>query len=84
MSAVKKATIAAIWTLGAAVFLAVPASAGPGDSPCEFAVNLLCKFVPIAPDLEGDLDLTQQPPVDPGAPPPESLPVAGICANGCI
>ena len=79
----KKVTIAVVSAFGAAVFLAVPASAEPGDNPCELAVTFLCKFVPIAPHLEGDIDLTQQlPPAD--GPPPESLPPADICAAGCI
>jgi hypothetical protein len=77
--------IAAAAALAVGVLLATPASAEPGDNPCEFAVNLFCKFVPIAPDLEGDVDLTQQqPPLDPNAPPPESLPVVDPCAAGCI
>jgi hypothetical protein len=81
----KKVTIAVVSTVGVAVFLAVPASAEPGDNPCELAVTFLCKFVPIAPHLEGDIDLTQQqPPIDPNAPLPESLPPADICAAGCI
>jgi hypothetical protein len=81
---VKKAPIAAVSALAAAVFLAVPAGAEPGDNPCELAVNFLCQFVPIAPDLDHDVDLTQQQPIDPNAPPPESLPVVDPCAAGCI
>lgn len=81
----KKATIALVSAVGAAVFLAVPASAEPGDNPCDLAVNFFCKFIPLAPDLEGDIDLTKQmPPADPNAPPPESLPPADICAAGCV
>lgn len=81
----KKVITAAVSALGAAVFLAVPVSADPGDNPCQLAVTFLCKFVPIAPDLEGDVDLTKdQPPADPNAPPPESLPVVNPCAAGCI
>jgi hypothetical protein len=80
----KKALIIATSAIAAAAFFAAPASADPGDNPCEFAINYFCKFVPIAPDLEGDVDLTQQQPVDPNAPPPESLPVVDPCAAGCI
>jgi len=80
----KKAMITAVCALTAAMLFAVPASAEPGDNPCQLAVTFLCKFVPIAPDLEGDVDLTQQQPVDPNVPPPESQPVAPICAAGCI
>jgi hypothetical protein len=80
----KRTVIAAAAALTASLFLATSASAEPGDNPCEFAINYFCKFMPIAPDLEGDIDLTQQQPVDPNAPPPESLPVADPCAAGCI
>ena len=81
----KRTVIAAAGALTAGLLLAAPATAEPGDNPCELAVNFLCRFVPIAPDLEGDVDLTQQqPPLDPNAPPPESLPVSDPCAAGCI
>ena len=85
MSVFKKTTVAAVSTAAAAVFLAAPSSAEPGDNPCELTANIFCQFVPIAPHLEGNVDLTQQlPPADPAAPPPESLPPADICAAGCI
>jgi hypothetical protein len=74
----------AVAALGAAVFLAAPASAEPGDNPCELAITFLCRMVPVAPDLDHDVDLTQQQQVDPNAPPPESLPVVDPCAAGCI
>jgi len=81
----KRTVIAAAGALVGCVLLAAPATAEPGDNPCELAINSLCRFVPIAPDLEGDVDLTQQqPPLDPNAPPPESLPVVDPCAAGCI
>lgn len=80
----KRTVIAAAAALAAATFLATPAGADPGDNPCEFAINYFCKFIPMAPELEGDIDLTQQQPVDPNAPPPESLPVVDPCAAGCI
>jgi len=81
----RRPVIAAAAVLAAGVYLATPPSADPGDNPCEFAINYFCKFIPIAPDLEGDVDLTtDQPPADPNAPPPESLPVVDPCAAGCI
>ena len=80
----KRTLIAAAGALAAGMLFAIPASADPRDNPCDLAINFLCKFVPIAPDLEGDVDLTQQQPVDPNAPPPESLPVVNPCAAGCI
>ena len=81
----KRTVIAAATLLAAGVLLAIPANADPGDNPFEFAINYFCRFIPIAPDLEGDVDLTQQqPPADPNAPPPESRPVVDPCAPGCI
>jgi hypothetical protein len=80
----KRTVIVAAAALAAATFLATPAGADPGDNPCEFAIKYFCKFIPMAPDLEGDIDLTQQLPVDPNAPPPESLPAVDPCAAGCI
>lgn len=80
----KRWVIAAVSALAAALFLAVPAGAEPGDNPCELAINFLCRFVPVAPDLDRDVDLTQQQPAaDPNAA-PESLPVVNPCAAGCI
>lgn len=61
------------------------AVADPSDDPCPLAVSLLCRFVPIAPELDGDVDLTKQmPPDDPAAPAPDSLPPVDICASGCV
>ena len=80
----KRTAIAAAAALTAGLLLAVPATAGPGDNPCELAINFLCRFVPIAPDLDHDVDLTQLQPIDPNAPPPESLPVVDPCTAGCI
>ncbi|QRY42739.1 fibronectin-binding protein [Mycolicibacterium boenickei] len=54
-----------------AVTLAGPAAAGPGDNPCGLAINLLCGFVPIAPELDHDIDLTMPP--GPDNPVPASL-----------
>jgi hypothetical protein len=57
-----------------------PASAAP-DNPCDLAVSFFCRFVPMAPDLDGDVDLSTQ---VPSAPPEESLPPVDICARGCV
>ena len=81
---VKRAAIAAAAVLTAGLLLAVPATADPGDNPCELAISFVCRFVPIAPGFDHDIDLTQDQPVDPNALPPESLPVADPCAAGCI
>ncbi|WP_319455976.1 MULTISPECIES: fibronectin-binding protein [unclassified Mycobacterium] len=59
-------------------YLVVPLdalNATPADDPCPLAMSFLCGFLPIAPDLDGDVDLTKQlPPADPTAPAPDSLP----------
>jgi hypothetical protein len=80
----KRALIIVTSAIAAAAFFATPANAEPGDGPCELAISYFCKFVPVAPDLDHDLDLTQQQPIDPNAPPPDSLPVIDPCAAGCI
>jgi len=81
----KRVVIAAATALAAGgLLLAAPANADPGDGPCELAISYFCKFVPVAPDLDHDLDLTQVQPVDPNVPPPDSLPVLDPCASGCI
>jgi len=62
------ATLAAA---AAATMFATPANASPAEDPCELAITFLCQFMPIAPDLDHDIDLTvDQPPVDPAVPPP--------------
>jgi hypothetical protein len=69
----------------AALTSAGQAIAQDGPPPCEFALAFFCNILPMAPDLDHDIDLTQQlPPTDPNAPPPESLPVVDPCATGCI
>ena len=76
--------MAAATAVTAGLLLATPANADPDDSPCELAISYFCRFVPVAPDLDRDLDLTQQQQVDPNAPPPDTLPVMDPCAAGCI
>jgi hypothetical protein len=57
----------------------------PEAAACEFTINYVCKFIPIAPDLKRDVDLTKdQPLADPDAPQLDSLPVVDPCAGGCI
>jgi hypothetical protein len=79
--------VAAVLASLAVTLVAPPAPAGaePGNDPCQLAFSLFCRFMPIAPDLDHNLDLTQnQPPPDPSAPPPESLPLPDPCAAGCV
>jgi hypothetical protein len=62
--------------------LSAPAIADPSEDPCQLAVSFLCKFVPMAPELDGDVDLTKQVPVmDPAVAPCESRP-PDICSAG--
>lgn len=62
-----------------------PAGSSHAEDPCALAVSLLCRFMPIAPDLEGDVDYTQQLPAGADAVlAPESAVPADPCASGCI
>lgn len=80
--------VAAAIGLGALGFViaSAPASlAEPVENPCQLAVTVLCHFMPIAPELEGDIDLTQNmPAADPSVPLPEERMPADYCVNGCI
>jgi hypothetical protein len=85
MTLTMKATIVIVCVFGAQAALASPSVADPADDPCALEVSFICRFVPIAPGLDGDVDLTkQQPPADPGAPTPDSRPPADICSAGCV
>ncbi|SEH61446.1 hypothetical protein SAMN04489835_2040 [Mycolicibacterium rutilum] len=83
---VKRFLGAALVACGATLFAAVPAGAQPGGPPsCELALAFLCRYIPMAPELDHNIDLTEQQPVDPNAPLPESLPPVDPCAAvGCI
>lgn len=87
-----RVVIIAIGLIAAAFGVAAPAGADPADDPCQLAVSFLCRFVPMAPDLDHDVDLTQDPgalngqplPEPPGAESaPEPAPPADHCVNGC-
>jgi hypothetical protein len=81
----RRAIIAAVGACGAAVSLAVPAAAQPDRPPCDLALSFVCNMIPMAPDLDHSVDLTDQlPPVDPNAPLPETLPPLDPCSAGCI
>jgi hypothetical protein len=92
MVTLKKAVIVTVGAMAVALGVAAPAGADPGDNPCQLAVSFLCRFVPLAPDLDHDIDLTQSPgtingqqlPEMPASgQSPEDLPPADPCANGC-
>lgn len=65
----------------AAALLAPQASADPDMPPCGGLLSLICGVVPIAPDLDHDIDLTKQLP--PAANQDDQPPV-DMCAMGCI
>ena len=70
-----KTVPAALAAAAVSTVFAAPVHADPADNPCELAITFLCQFMPIAPDLEHDIDLTvEQPPYDPAydpaVPPP--------------
>ena len=76
--------LAAVAAIGV-VALVPPVGTDHADDPCALAVSLLCRFMPIAPDLEGDVDYTQQLPSDANTVlAPESAAPADPCASGCI
>lgn len=88
----KGAFIVAVGVLTAALGAAAPAGADPSDDPCQLAVTILCHFMPMAPGLDHDIDLTQGsatlngqslPEMPTAGQSPEDVPPAQICANGC-
>lgn len=94
MSRVKRSVVVAVGVGASALALgmAAPAGADPTSDPCQLGVTFLCQFVPIAPDVEQSLDLTQNAgtiagepvPQMPSAPDTDYGPPADVCANGCI
>jgi hypothetical protein len=66
-----RAVAIALGVAAAALGLAAPAAADPADDPCQLAVSFLCRFVPMAPELDHDVDLTQDPGALNGQPLPE-------------
>jgi hypothetical protein len=80
-----RAILVAAAACGVAVSLAVPAVAQQDRPPCDLALTFICNVIPMAPELDHNVDLTdQQPPADPNAPNPEMLPPLDPCSAGCI
>lgn len=84
---------AVLASIGAVVVLAAPANADPADDLCGHTVSLICGFLPIAPALEHDVDLTQESATLNGVQLPRSPAQSGLqdegvrpsgCASGCI
>jgi hypothetical protein len=59
MSILKKAAIVALGTVTTGLYLATPAGADP--DPCRGVAIVICRLVPVMPDLDHDVDLTQDP-----------------------
>lgn len=67
------ATVAAMAVVGTT--FAPMARADQDDVPCPLAMVLLCRMLPISPELDGDVDLTT-PTVSPGREAAQSEPPA--------
>lgn len=61
MPTLRKVGIVVLGSVLAGLYLAVPAGADPGYDPCRSMLNPICRMVPMAPDLDHDIDLTQDP-----------------------
>ena len=84
--------MAAVGVFASALSVATPAAADPVDDPCQLAVTFLCRFMPMAPGLDHDIDLTQNSGTlngqdlqqIPAGQLPEDGPPAPVCgATGC-
>jgi len=76
-----KVVTASAIVIGGSVALAGPAIADTGDDSC--GTNIICRLLPVAPDLDGDVDLSTQLPPAPAAPAPLPPSLAERCANYC-
>lgn len=61
MSAPKKSAVIVVGIVATGLYLAVPAGADPGFDPCRSIALPVCRLVPMMPDLDHDVDLTQNP-----------------------
>lgn len=59
MRSCKQVLFAAITAFAASMLLSPPAQADKNDDPCSLRVTIFCRFLPIVPDLDHDVDLTQ-------------------------
>jgi hypothetical protein len=63
--------VSALVAVAASFVWAVPASADPIEDPCQLAVTFLCRFIPMAPGLDHDVDLSGELGANDGPPAPE-------------
>jgi hypothetical protein len=61
MSVVKRVATIFVGTVLTGLYLAVPAGADPGFDPCHSSITFFCRMLPMMPDLDHDVDLTQDP-----------------------
>ena len=61
MSFLKRAAIGLLAAVTTGLCLAAPASADPGFDPCHSSVLFVCRMFPVMPDLDHDIDLSQDP-----------------------
>jgi hypothetical protein len=71
MNVIRKAVAVAVGTVVGAVCFVAPAGADPADDPCQLAGAFLCGFMFIAPTLDHDVDLTEDPATINGTPLPQ-------------
>lgn len=61
MSALKKSATIIVGIVTTGLCVAVPASADPGFDPCRSIAIPVCRLIPLMPDLDHDVDLTENP-----------------------
>jgi hypothetical protein len=78
--------VTAAAALGAAtVFLSGTAHADPGGPPPCGPLGIVCNLLPMAPELDEDVDLTQRyQPAPEELIDAENLPPVDVCAMGCV
>jgi hypothetical protein len=71
--------------LAAGAMIAAPSAAAEPDDPCASRATILCRFLPMAPDLDGDVDMTSElPPSGPAPGENDPMPNYDACRMGCI
>ncbi|MGO9155787.1 fibronectin-binding protein [Mycobacterium sp.] len=78
MPVLKAAAIILLGTMTTGLCPAAPAGADPGFDPCHSGVPFACSVFPMMPDLDHDVDLTQDPDALTGGPGPTNQPGADL------
>lgn len=74
---VKRVVIIVVGAVLAGLCLAAPAGADPGSDPCHSGITFICRMLPLMPDLDHDVDLTEDPYGLTGGPGPANQPGPG-------